>query len=279
MTFSNLDRNWQTWNIKKIAVVGPGIVGMPMAAILAQVQMREPFDKAARVVVIQRNSGTSGWKVEAINAGRSPIGGIEPELDRIVKETVSAGLLSANHDYSALRDADVILVCVQTDKKGLEPDYGPLFKAMTNIALELKQRPTGKVPLIIFESTLAPSSMVTVIKEHFSRYGLEEGRDILLGNSPNRVMPGKLVERVSSSDKIVAGLNPITTELINRLYSKIVTRGKLFRTNSLTAEVVKTMENAYRDVRIAYTAEIVRYCDLSNIDYYQVREQTRLQII
>lgn len=265
--------NSDTWRVEKIAVVGAGIVGIPMAASLARARICQGSEKPAQVIVIQRNSPTSGWKVDAINSGKSPIGGKEPDLDNIIEETVSKGLLSASHDYSNIRDADIILVCVQTDKKGLSPDYGPMFEALTGIAEELQKKPVEKVPLIIFESTLAPSTMVTLIKEHFAKYGLLEGRDVLLGNSPNRVMPGRLVERVTDSDKIVGGLNPETPKLIQTLYSRIVTKGKLFLTNSLTAELVKTLENAYRDVRIAFTAEIVRYCDTHDIDFYHVRKE------
>ncbi|HEX7049740.1 MAG TPA: nucleotide sugar dehydrogenase [Longimicrobiales bacterium] len=266
------------FEVRKIAVVGPGIVGMPMAAMLAHAGIREGTDAPAPVVVVQRDSTTSGWKVGAINAGRSPIGGIEPELDRIVADAVARGALWATHDYAALRDADVILVCVQTDKDGFAPDYGPLFSALTEIAGQLREKPSENVPLIIFESTLAPSSMATVIREHFAAYGLIEGRDILLGNSPNRVMPGRLVERVTESDKIVAGLHPATPKLIERLYRRIVTKGTLHPTNSLTAEVVKTLENAYRDVRIAYTAEVVRYCDAHDIDFYRVRDAVNARL-
>jgi UDP-N-acetyl-D-mannosaminuronic acid dehydrogenase len=99
-----------------------------------------------------------------------------------------------------------------------------------------------------------------------------EGKDILLGNSPNRVMPGRLVERVAAADKLVAGLHPLTPRLIQRVYARIVTQGSLHATNSMTAEVVKTLENAYRDVRIAFAAEIVRYCDEHDIDFYAVRD-------
>lgn len=267
-----------SWSVKKIAVVGPGIVGMPMAALLAHARIREGSSEPAKVVVIQRSSPTSGWKVEAINAGRSPIGGVEPDLDRIVAESVSEGLLSATHDIQAARDADVILICVQTDKKGVEPDYDPLFEALNPLAEALKRRPGGNVPLIIFESTLAPSSMATLIRDHFRKFGLEEGRDILLGNSPNRVMPGRLVERVASSDKIVAGLHPATPMLIERLYGRIVTQARLYPTNSLTAEIVKTLENAYRDVRIAAAAEIVRWCDERDIDFFALRDQVNKQL-
>ena len=275
----NPDHRVDTWEVRKIAVVGPGIVGMPMAALLAHARICEGSDSPARVTVIQRNSETSGWKVDAINAGRSPIGGVEPDLDRVVAESAAAGLLDASHDYTAARDADVILICTQTDKRGMAPDYGPLTEALEGIASQLAQRPAGNVPLIVFESTLAPSSMATVVRDLFARHGLVEGRDVLLGNSPNRVMPGRLVERVASSDKLVAGLHPDTPRLIARLYQRIVTRGTLHETNSMTAEVVKTLENAYRDVRIAYAAEVVRHCDAHDIDFFALRDRvnSRLQ--
>ena len=276
LTFT--DQRVTQWSVRRIAVVGPGIVGMPMAAMLAHARIHEGADQPATVTVIQRNSPTSGWKVGAINAGRSPIGGIEPDLDRVVAETVEAGLLSASHEYAAARDADVVLICTQTDKRGMAPDDGPLFEALDGIAAALRERPAGNVPLIIFESTLAPSTMTTLIRELFAKHGLVEGRDVLLGNSPNRVMPGRLVERVSTSDKLVAGLHPDTPGLIQRLYARIVTRGTLHPTNSMTAEVVKTLENAYRDVRIAYAAEVARHCDQRDVDFYALRDQVNARL-
>lgn len=278
MTLSFKDDRVAAWQVRNIAVVGPGIVGMPMAALLAHARIREGSDEPAIVTVIQRDSATSGWKVKAINAGRSPIGGVEPDLERIVAEAVAAGLLRASHDYAAARDADVILICTQTDKRGLAPDYEPLFEALAGIARELVQRPAGNVPLVIFESTLAPSTMATLVRDFFAERGLVEGRDVLLGNSPNRVMPGRLVERVASSDKLVAGLHPDTPGLIQRLYRRIVTRGTLHTANSMTAEVVKTLENAYRDVRVAYAAEVARYCDARDIDFYALRDAVNARL-
>jgi UDP-N-acetyl-D-mannosaminuronic acid dehydrogenase len=263
----------QNWKVLKIGVIGPGIVGMPMAAMLASARINIGTTEPAKVIVLQRESLNSGWKVDAINQGKSVIGGIEPDLDKITREAVRNGLLSASHDYSVLSDADVILVSVQTDKKGFEPDYGPLFGALEKLGEALKGKPFSKVPLVIFESTLAPTTMDTLIRELFMKYGLEEGKDILLGNSPNRVMPGRLVERIQTSDKLAGGLSPETPKLISLLYSHIVTKGEVFKTNSLTAEIVKTLENAYRDVRIAFSTEIVRYCDKYNIDFYSVRDK------
>jgi len=266
------------WRLDKIGVVGPGIVGMPMAALLARASLRGVLATRPRVVVVQRASPTSGWKVDAINAGRSPIGGVEPDLDAVVAETVAAGLLSATHDMTAIADADAILICTQTDRAGLGPDYGPLFAAVGELARAIRAAPRSRAPVIVFESTLAPSSMHTVVREEFARHGLIEGRDVLLGNSPNRVMPGRLVHRVMTSDKLVAGLTPATPRRIARLYGTIVTEGTLHQTNSLTAEIVKTLENAYRDVRIAYAAEVVRFCDERDIDFYEVRRQCNEQL-
>jgi UDP-N-acetyl-D-mannosaminuronic acid dehydrogenase len=268
-----MEEYFKRWKVEKIGVIGPGIVGMPMAALLANAKIKIGTDKPAQVCVVQRNSSNSGWKVQAINEGKSVIGGIEPGLNDIVEKNVKEGLLVASSDFNVLSDVDVILVSIQTDKDGLAPDYVPLFGGLTSLAEALKNRPENKIPIVIFESTLAPSSMMTVITEHFKKFGLIEGKDILLGNSPNRVMPGRLVERVTHSDKLVAGLNPVTPKMIQKLYSNIVTNGILHMTNSLTAEIVKTLENAYRDVRIAFSSEVVRYCDNNDIDYYLLRDQ------
>ena len=266
------------WRIRRIGVIGPGIVGMPMAALLAQAAARGVFEPDARVVVVQRRSETSGWKVDAINRGESPIGGVEPDLERIVSETVSSGHLSASDQLEDLSDCDLVLVCVQTDKDGLVPDYGPLHGALAPLAAALTRRPAGNVPVVVIESTLAPSSMTTVVREHFERHGLVEGRDVLLGNSPNRVMPGRLIERVAAADKLIGGLSAPTPDLIESVYRHIVTGGRLHKTTSMTAEVVKTLENAYRDVRIAYAAEVVRHCDAHDLDFFALRDAVNTRL-
>ncbi|HUZ61941.1 MAG TPA: nucleotide sugar dehydrogenase [Hanamia sp.] len=270
----------ENWKIEKIGVIGPGIVGMPMAAMLANAKIKIGTEQPAKVVVVQRNSKNSGWKVDIINNGKSVIGGIEPELDDITHAAVKAGTLSASSDFSVVSDADVILVSIQTDKneEGFEPDYGPMFGGLEKLAEALQKKPADKIPLVIFESTLAPTTMDTLFREHFKKYGLEEGKDILLGNSPNRVMPGRLIERIRDADKLAGGLHPETPKLIAKLYNHIVTNGDVFQTNSLTAEIVKTLENAYRDVRIAFSTEIVRYCDEHDIDFYKVRDKVNTRL-
>jgi UDP-N-acetyl-D-mannosaminuronic acid dehydrogenase len=259
------------WKVRKIGVIGAGIVGVPMAALLAEAGVRVGTDRPAPVILVQRPSATSGWKVEALNAGRSPIGGIEPDLDGIVRSAVADGRLRAASACAEIADADAILICVQTDKKGWGPDYGPLSEAVASLAAALRERPAGPPPLIVFESTLAPTTMVTWAADEFARFGLRDGRDILLAHSPNRVMPGRLVERIRGADKIAGGLTPAAGRRIRTLYSGIVAEDRLHATNALTAEIVKTLENAYRDVRIAFSAEVARRCDAENVDFHRVR--------
>jgi nucleotide sugar dehydrogenase len=259
--------------VREIAVVGPGVVGMPIAALLANAELWATDGAPTRVVVVQRPSPTSAWKVGAINAGRSPIGGPEQTLDTLVAEGAGSGRLRATTSYLDIREAELILVCVQTDRRGMAPDYTLLLEALHGVAEALRQRTSSEPPVVVIESTLAPSSMLTTVRDLFAGHGLVEGRDLLLANSPNRVTPGRMVERVGSSDKLIGALRPETTARVARVYGRIVRGGTLHRTNSLTAEVVKTLGSAYRDVRIAYAAEVVRYCDARDIDFFAVRRQ------
>ncbi|MCA9546717.1 MAG: nucleotide sugar dehydrogenase [Myxococcales bacterium] len=268
-------------DLGRIGVIGPGIVGAPMAALLAQASAAGHYGPRAHVTVVQRDSPTSGWKVAALNAGRSPIGGIEPGLEVIIAATAASGHLSASHDPGVLRDADVVLVCVQTDKApGGGPDYGPMFGALEGLTAALKAgRDAGRPPaLVIFESTLAPSSMATVMTDLFAAAGLVEGRDVFLGNSPNRVMPGRLVARIAAADKLAGGLHPSTPGRIAQLYAPLVTEGTVHPTNSLTAEVVKTLENTWRDVRIALAHEVAHHCDRVGVDVFRLRQRVNAEL-
>jgi nucleotide sugar dehydrogenase len=256
----------------KIAVVGPGTVGLPMAALLATATGCDGFPPP-RVVILQRPSAASGWKVKAINAGRSPLGGNEPELERLIAESVARGTLSATHDPHACADADVILVCVQTDRMGLAPDYDTLLGALTSVATVLQEsRQAERKPLVVIESAIAPSTMQTIVRPFFAERGLIDGEHLLLANSPNRAMSGRLVESIKRSDKLVAGLRPEAAALLAKLYRRILTRGNPIVTNSLAAETASAVENAFRDVRIAFSVEIARHCDRIGADYRILRD-------
>jgi nucleotide sugar dehydrogenase len=256
----------------KIAVIGPGTVGMPMAALLATATGTDG-SPPPRVVILQRPSPSSGWKVKAINAGRSPLGGHEPELERLIAESVARGTLSATHDPDTCADADVILVCVQTDRIGLAPDYGALLGALGSVASALRSPRAGQQkPLVVIESAIAPSTMLTIVRRFFAERGLIDGQHILRANSPNRAMCGRLVESIRRSDKLVAGLHPETPVLLASIYRRILTRGKPIVTNSLAAEAASAVESAFRDVRIAFSVEIARHCDRIGVDFRTLRD-------
>ncbi len=263
---------------EKIAVIGAGVVGVPMAASLAASRLNNPSARPAEVVLIQRDSPTSGWKVAAVNNGDSPLGGIEPGLGPIIRNAAAAKALRASFDYAEVREAEAVLFCVQTDKRGFGPDYEPLMEAVDAAAGALRGKPAGNKPLVIFESTLAPTTMSTVMRAKFAAHGLLDGRDIRLANSPNRVMPGFLLERIRTSDKLVGALQPETAAAVAALYRPVVSAGRLLQTNSLTAETVKTFENAARDVRIACAAELVRLCDRLDVDFHALRTEVNRRL-
>ena len=264
--------------LREIAVVGPGVVGMPIAAILASAELWAPDGTPTRVTVVQRASASSGWKVGAINAGRSPIGTLEPALDELVAQGAGSGRLRATTEYGAIRDADVVLVCVQTERRAMAPDYSHLLEALHGVAQALAQRTAGSVPIVVVESTLAPTTLATVVRPLFAQHGLEEGRDVLLAHSPSRVTRGDVVGRMLSADKLVGALSPGTAARVASLYEHIVTQGAVHTTNALTVEFVTTLENASRDVRIAYAAEVARYCDARDIDFFALRRQVNARL-
>jgi nucleotide sugar dehydrogenase len=255
----------------KIAVVGAGRVGTPMAALLASTAGTDG-SPPPRVVVVQRASATSGWKVDAINSGHAPTGTHEPGLAALVAECVARGTLAATHDIDTCHDADVILVCTPTDTTGLAPDYSALTGALRGVAKALGRRPVPSRPLVIVQSTLAPAALQCVVRPVFEAHGLRDGQDVLIGFSPTRMSQGKALESLRSFPAIAAGLHPETPLVVASVLRRI-TSGRVHVTNALTAELAKTVQNADRDVRIALSTELARYCDRIDVDYSALRER------
>ena len=263
--------------VREIAVVGPGTVGMTTAALLANAELWAPNGAPTGVVVVQRASSASGWKVGAINAGRSPIGSLEPSLDELVAQGAGSGRLRATTEFRDIRDADLVIVCVQSDHRGMGPDYAALAEALHGVAGAIQQRGVETLPLVVIEATLAPSTMHTMVRDLFAEHGLVDGRDLLLANSAGRAISGRSVEGLVSGDRVIGALSPHAAQRAAAVYGRIV-RGALHCTNSMTAEVVKTLENAVRDVRIAYAAEVARYCDATDIDFFALRRRVNARL-
>ncbi|MFX0055457.1 MAG: nucleotide sugar dehydrogenase [Promethearchaeota archaeon] len=241
----------------RISVVGLGYVGLPVAAKFAEAG----FSVVGIDVLPER--------VSLINAGQSPIEGEEPGLQALIERVVASGSLRASTDYTSIKDSDYVLIVVQTpfDLRRREPFYEALRSATASVGKNLAEG-----TLVVVESTVAPGTVDTIVKPILEEHsGLECGKDFMLAVAPERVMPGKLLYNLANLDRVIGGETEESTMKAIELY-KHIGSGKLFPTTSLTAEVVKTTENAYRDVQIAFANEIALLCENIGVDVHEVRE-------
>jgi len=247
---------------RRIAVVGMGYVGIPAAALLADVP---GFD----VTGIQRRSQRSGWKIDVLNAGRSPIEGDEPGLNELIAKVVKKGTFRVTDDFTVLREMDAILIDVQTptDNADHTPSYLSLKEVSRRVGEHLK-----KGSLVVIESTVAPGTTQHVVQPILERKsGMKAGKDFHLAYSYERVMPGKLIDYIQNLPRIVGGINKKSEDMAVGLYKTIVNE-RIHSTDILTAETSKTMENAYRDVNIAFANEMALICENLGIDVFEIRD-------
>jgi len=241
---------------EKVAVVGLGYVGIPLSTLLA--------NKGYDVVGIDVDEK----RVEDINSGVFPLKGEEPGLPEMLSRVVRKGKLKATTSFQACKDRTVVFVCVDTpltaDRK---PDHQSLEGALVGIGKNLR-----KGALVIVESTVAPGTMLALAKPTLEREsGLSLGAGFKLAHCPERVMPGRLLRNITTYDRVIGGHDRQSVNRAIAIYSKL-TKGKLHPTDLTTAEIVKTAENAYRDVQIAFSNEVALICEKLNADAYEVRK-------
>jgi UDP-N-acetyl-D-mannosaminuronic acid dehydrogenase len=270
MELSNLEDRIQSKEAR-VVVIGLGYVGLPVACLFAEAGFP--------VVGIRR----SQEKVDMINRGECPIEGDEPGLPELVAQVASGARFGATTDYGPCREADVVLVAVETpvDATTHKPRYRALRSALTDLGRHLSPG-----TLVIIESTIAPGTMDRVVKPTLEREsGLEAHvasenvqpstfnlqQSFYLVNCPERVMPGKLLHNIRHMHRVVGGSSPDAAKLAVRFYRHIV-KADLDPVDCLTAELVKTMENAYRDVQIAFANEMALLCEDLGADVWEVRE-------
>jgi UDP-N-acetyl-D-mannosaminuronic acid dehydrogenase len=246
--------------ILEIVVIGMGYVGIPTAVLFADV---EGFN----VTGVQRRSKRSGWKIDCLNAGKCPIGGNEPGLAELIEKVVKKGSFRVTDDFSVCRNADAILIDVQTPvDENHVPLYGSLIEVSHAVGNHMK-----KGVMICIESTVAPGTtnyLVKPILENTS--GLTAGQDFNLVYSYERVMVGRLLHNLKHMPRIVGGLTPKCTERGIEFYKNICV-AEIYPTDTLTAEIAKVTENTYRDVNIAFANETALICESLGVNVHEVR--------
>ena len=239
-----------------VAVIGLGYVGLPVASTLAHAGFK--------VLGIERDEA----KATRIRKGTSPISDEEPGLAELLREAIDSGRLQATSDHQRCRQADVILIAVETpvDADSKVPNCEALRGALEALGPHLKPG-----SLVIVESTIAPGTMEKVVKPLLEETStLKSGVDFHLAFCPERVMPGKLLANLRNCNRVIGGQTPEAAELARELYRHLV-QADLDVTDTLTAELVKATENAYRDVQIAFANEIALLCENVGADVHEVR--------
>jgi UDP-N-acetyl-D-glucosamine dehydrogenase len=235
----------------KIAVIGAGYVGLPLALGYAR--------RGFTVTAIDDNVQKVGKLNEGVNY-------ITP--DEELKGLVEGKKLSATTDYSILKDADVITICVPTPlSKHKEPDISYVVSVTEQIMKYLK-----KGHLVVLESTTYPGTTEEVILPRLQSTGLVLGEEFYLAFSPERVDPGNPVYNTYNTPKIIGGVTKACTELTKLLYEQII--DVVHTTESpREAEMVKLLENIFRCVNIAMVNELALLCKKMGIDIWEVIEK------
>ena len=239
----------------QLGVIGLGYVGLPLACLFAEAG----FNVVG--VDIQPD------RVAQINRGHSPFNGIEPGLPELLAAVVTSNRFRATTNYETLKDCDIIFINVETPVDEYHvPRYEALRNVLTRLGLVLTEG-----TLVIVESTIAPGTMAEIVQpllETSSRKRASEG--FFLGHCPERVMTGKLLKNLRTVSRVVGGLTPETAETMITLYRHVV-QADLDPSDCVIAELVKTAENAYRDVNIAFANEVALICEAVGGDVQQVR--------
>jgi UDP-N-acetyl-D-mannosaminuronic acid dehydrogenase len=250
--------------IKTIGVIGMGYVGIPAAALFADAPV---FD---HVYGFQRDSPSSGYKIAMLNRGESPLKGEEPGLEELLSKVVTAGKFSCTSDFSKIRDLDAVTLSIQTpflNKEDLLPDFSALIEGIRNVGKNLSPG-----MLVVLESTITPGTTAGLAREILEEEsGLKAGVDFALAHAPERVMVGRLLRNIREHDRIVGGIDDVSTARAAELYSPVLTIGKVIPMSSTAAEVTKTAENTFRDLQIAAINELALYCEAMGINVYDVR--------
>ncbi|WP_341842515.1 Vi polysaccharide biosynthesis UDP-N-acetylglucosamine C-6 dehydrogenase TviB [Chitinophaga caseinilytica] len=234
----------------RIGIIGLGYVGLPLA-----VEFGKHFDVIGFDINAQR--------ISELQNGFDRTKETTPE-----KLRESKGLVYSM-DITSLRDCNVFIVTVPTPvDKYNRPDLTPLLKASETVGKVLK-----KGDIVVYESTVYPGSTEEDCVPALERTsGLKFNVDFFCGYSPERINPGDKEHTVTNILKITSGSTPETAKTVNELYGTIITAGTHLASSIRVAEAAKVIENAQRDINIAFVNELAKIFNKLNIDTQEVLE-------
>ncbi len=242
-------------NFSTVAVVGLGYVGLPLAVEFAK--------KGISVVGID----ISTKRVESINSG---ISYVEDVSSSALKKLVSEKRLQAFSDFTPVKRADAVIICVPTPlTENKIPEISYIVSAIKSASPYIKN---GK--LIVLESTTYPGTTEEVVLPLLVEKGLTPGKDFYLAFSPERIDPGNKKYHLGSIPKVVGGIDKRSTQMASTLYKIIVPY--VFEVSSpRAAEMTKLLENTFRLVNIALVDELAMLTEKMNIDIWEVIEAAK----
>jgi UDP-N-acetyl-D-glucosamine dehydrogenase len=241
----------------RVAVVGLGYVGLPLAGAFAD---------AGHAVV---GFDIDPEKVKKLQTGRSYLRHIAPE--RVV-ELLRSGRFEATTSPGCFEDADAILLCVPTPlTEAREPDLASLV-----LAGETVRRHLRRGHLVVLESSTVPGTTEDVLRPILEQSGLRAGTDFFLACSPEREDPGNPQFSTRTVRKVVGGVDPTSRDLAVALYEPVV-EGVLPVSSARVAEACKVLENTYRAVNLALVNELKVVLDALGVDVWEVLAAARTQ--
>jgi UDP-N-acetyl-D-mannosaminuronic acid dehydrogenase len=231
-----------------ICLLGLGYIGLPTGSIFALAGKHViGVDPSPRVQASLR-SGLASFD--------------EPELQTLVTAAINSGRLRVKTRPEAA-DAFIIAVPTPLDPATNRADLSYVERAARDILPYLRR---GN--LVVLESTVPPGTTCDVLAPILAESGLVPGRDICVAHCPERVLPGRILVELEQNDRLAGGLTPRCAEVAAELYSAFV-KGAIMRTDATTAEMVKVMENTFRDVNVALANEFALIAERIGVDVWE----------
>jgi len=231
----------------KICVIGLGYIGLPTAGTLAT--------RGVKVVGVDVNP----LVITSLQNGQVHL--YEPGLGELITEALDSGNLTVSGQPEP---ADAFEIAVPTpffDDKRADMTY--VQSAAEAIVPHLR---SGN--LVLLESTSPPRTTVDLVVPILEKSGLKAGVDFYVAYSPERVLPGQILRELVENTRVVGGITPESAQAAHDFYAIFVT-GEIVQTDATTAEMVKLMENTYRDVNIAIANEFSRLADRFGVDVWE----------